>query len=87
MLIFGTVGAATGLPAFRAILSMINCYGPGKAGDPAEIMTASQHRPCVTRRIHVSHFNLTVAISETEPHRGKLAKEKLVLPSVYRRVC
>ena len=30
-LIIGTVGGATGLPAFRTTLSMVDCYGTGKA--------------------------------------------------------
>jgi hydroxymethylglutaryl-CoA reductase (NADPH) len=39
-LIIGTVGAGTGLPAFRTTLSMIDCYGTGKSKKLAEIMTA-----------------------------------------------
>ena len=39
-LIVGTVGGGTGLPAFRATLSMVDCYGPGKARKLAEIMAA-----------------------------------------------
>ena len=39
-LIIGTVGGGTGLPAFRTTLSMINCYGSGKAKKLAEIMGA-----------------------------------------------
>ena len=39
-LIVGTVGGGTGLPAFRATLSMIECYGSGKARKLAEIMAA-----------------------------------------------
>jgi hydroxymethylglutaryl-CoA reductase (NADPH) len=39
-LIIGTVGGGTGLPAFRATLSMVDCYGPGKARKLAEIMAA-----------------------------------------------
>jgi hydroxymethylglutaryl-CoA reductase (NADPH) len=39
-LIIGTVGGGTGLPAFRTTLSMIDCYGSGKAKKLAEIMGA-----------------------------------------------
>jgi hydroxymethylglutaryl-CoA reductase (NADPH) len=39
-LIVGTVGGGTGLPAFRATLSMIDCYGPGKVRKLAEIIGA-----------------------------------------------
>ena len=39
-LIIGTVGGGTALPAFRATLSMVDCYGPGKARKLAEIMAA-----------------------------------------------
>jgi len=39
-LIIGTVGGGTGLPAFRTTLSLIDCYGPGKAKKLAEIMSA-----------------------------------------------
>ncbi|SDZ42956.1 3-hydroxy-3-methylglutaryl-coenzyme A reductase [Saccharopolyspora shandongensis] len=39
-LIVGTVGGGTGLPAFRATLSMVGCYGAGKARKLAEIMAA-----------------------------------------------
>jgi hydroxymethylglutaryl-CoA reductase (NADPH) len=39
-LIVGTVGGGTALPAFRATLSMVGCYGPGKARKLAEIMAA-----------------------------------------------
>jgi hypothetical protein len=38
-LIMGTVGGGTGMPAFK-MLSMIGCYGPGKARRLAEIMAA-----------------------------------------------
>lgn len=39
-LIIGTVGAGTNLPAFKAALSLVDCYGPGKAKKLAEIMGA-----------------------------------------------
>jgi len=39
-LIVGTVGAGTNLPAFKAALSLLDCYGPGKAKKLAEIMGA-----------------------------------------------
>jgi hydroxymethylglutaryl-CoA reductase (NADPH) len=39
-LIVGTVGGGTGLPAFRTTLSMVDCYGNGKAGKLAEIIAA-----------------------------------------------
>ncbi|UCF93708.1 MAG: hypothetical protein JSW39_05995 [Desulfobacterales bacterium] len=39
-LIVGTVGAATGLPAFKAALALMDCYGPGKANKLAEIIGA-----------------------------------------------
>lgn len=39
-LIVGTVGAGTNLPAFKAALSLMDCYGPGKAKKLAEIMGA-----------------------------------------------
>jgi len=39
-LIVGTVGGGTGLPAFRATLSMIDCYGAGKVRRLAEIVGA-----------------------------------------------
>ncbi|GAA0553538.1 hypothetical protein GCM10009533_59460 [Saccharopolyspora spinosporotrichia] len=39
-LILGTVGGGTGLPAFRATLSVVDCYGTGKARKLAEIMAA-----------------------------------------------
>jgi hydroxymethylglutaryl-CoA reductase (NADPH) len=39
-LIVGTVGGGTGLPAFRATLSMIDCYGAGKVRKLAEIIAA-----------------------------------------------
>ena len=39
-LVVGTVGGGTGLPAFRATLAMVDCYGPGKAKKLAEIMAA-----------------------------------------------
>jgi len=39
-LIIGTVGGGTGLPAFKAALSMMDCYGPGKAKKLAEIIGA-----------------------------------------------
>jgi hydroxymethylglutaryl-CoA reductase (NADPH) len=39
-LIIGTVGGGTGLPAFRTTLSMVDCYGAGKARKLAEIMAA-----------------------------------------------
>jgi hydroxymethylglutaryl-CoA reductase (NADPH) len=39
-LIIGTVGGGTGLPAFRTTLSMVDCYGKGKARKLAEIMGA-----------------------------------------------
>jgi hydroxymethylglutaryl-CoA reductase (NADPH) len=39
-LVIGTVGGGTGLPAFRTTLSMIDCYGSGKAKKLAEIMGA-----------------------------------------------
>jgi hydroxymethylglutaryl-CoA reductase (NADPH) len=39
-LIIATVGGGTGLPAFRATLSMIDCYGSGKVKKLAEIMGA-----------------------------------------------
>lgn len=39
-LIVGTVGAGTNLPAFKAALSLMDCYGPGKANKLAEIMGA-----------------------------------------------
>ena len=40
-LVIGTVGGGTGLPAFQATLSMVDCYGPGKARKLAEIMAAA----------------------------------------------
>ena len=39
-LVIGTVGAGTNLPAFKAALSLIDCYGPGKVKKLAEIMGA-----------------------------------------------
>ncbi len=39
-MIIGTVGAGTGLPAFRTTLAMVDCYGRGKAKKLAEIMAA-----------------------------------------------
>jgi hydroxymethylglutaryl-CoA reductase (NADPH) len=39
-LIIGTVGGGTGLPAFRTTLSLVDCYGSGKAKKLAEIMGA-----------------------------------------------
>ena len=39
-LIVGTVGGGTGLPAFRATLSMVDCYGAGKVCKLAEIIAA-----------------------------------------------
>ncbi len=39
-LIVGTVGGGTGLPAFRTTLSIVDCYGAGKAKKLAEIMAA-----------------------------------------------
>lgn len=39
-LIVGTVGGGTGLPAFRTTLSLVDCYGTGKAKKLAEIMGA-----------------------------------------------
>ncbi len=39
-LIIATVGGGTGLPAFRATLSMVECYGAGKVKKLAEIMAA-----------------------------------------------
>jgi hydroxymethylglutaryl-CoA reductase (NADPH) len=39
-LIIGTVGGATGLPAFRTMLSLVDCHGPGKAKKLGEIMSA-----------------------------------------------
>ncbi|WP_190823662.1 pantoate--beta-alanine ligase [Saccharopolyspora pogona] len=39
-LIVGTVGGGTGLPAFRSTLSIVDCYGAGKAKKLAEIMAA-----------------------------------------------
>ncbi len=39
-LIVGTVGGGTGLPAFQTTLSMVDCYGAGKARKLAEIMAA-----------------------------------------------
>jgi len=39
-LVIGTVGAGTNLPAFKAALSLIDCFGPGKVKKLAEIMGA-----------------------------------------------
>lgn len=39
-LIVATVGGGTGLPAFRATLALLDCYGPGKVRKLAEIMAA-----------------------------------------------
>jgi hydroxymethylglutaryl-CoA reductase (NADPH) len=39
-LVIGTIGGGTGLPAFRATLAMVDCYGPGKVRKLAEIMTS-----------------------------------------------
>jgi len=39
-LILGSVGGGTGLPAFQAMLSMVDCKGDGKARKLAEIMGA-----------------------------------------------
>jgi hydroxymethylglutaryl-CoA reductase (NADPH) len=39
-LVIGTVGGGTGLPAFRTTLSLVDCYGAGKAKKLAEIMSA-----------------------------------------------
>ncbi len=39
-LVIATVGGGTGLPAFRATLAMVDCYGPGKVRKLAEVMAA-----------------------------------------------
>ena len=39
-LIVATVGGGTGLPAFRATLAMVDCYGPGRVTKLAEVMAA-----------------------------------------------